>query len=67
MKLSVSQTLYVYPKTGVEDLMEEMDLEENIAVVTMGKKAKVIQHLTNDLSLVREAIGTPITYSVLST
>ncbi|XP_025076928.1 uncharacterized protein LOC112553731 [Pomacea canaliculata] len=41
---------------GVEDLMEEMDLEENIAVVTMGKKAKVIQHLTNDLSLVREAI-----------
>lgn len=42
---------------GIEDLMDEMDLEENIAVVAMGGGARVTQHLTNDLTLVREAIG----------
>ncbi|KAK7478403.1 hypothetical protein BaRGS_00030328 [Batillaria attramentaria] len=41
---------------GIEDLMDEMDLEENIAVVTMGGRARVVQHLTNDLTLVRDAI-----------
>ena len=37
--------------------MDEMDLEENIAVVAVGGHARVVQHLTNDLTLVREAIG----------
>jgi hypothetical protein len=37
--------------------MDEMDLEENVAVVVMGGNARVMQHLTNDLTLVREAIG----------
>jgi hypothetical protein len=43
--------------SGIEDLMDEMDLEENVAVVVMGGNARVMQHLTNDLTLVREAIG----------
>ena len=37
--------------------MDEMDLEENIAVVAVGGHARVVQHLTNDLTMVREAIG----------
>lgn len=43
---------------GIEDLMHEMDLEENLAVVAMGGGARVVQHLTNDLSLVHNAIET---------
>ena len=43
--------------SGIEDLMDEMDLEENIAVVAVGGHARVVQHLTNDLTLVRGAIG----------
>lgn len=48
---------YLFYFTGIEDLMEEMDLEENIAVVAVGGTARVLQHLTNDLTLVRDAIG----------
>ncbi|KAK7115958.1 uncharacterized protein [Littorina saxatilis] len=43
---------------GIEDLMDEMDLEENVAVVAVGGNARVVQHLTNDLTLVRDAIDT---------
>ncbi|KAL8616661.1 hypothetical protein ACOMHN_031643 [Nucella lapillus] len=41
---------------GIEDQMNEMDMEENLAVVSLAGNARVIQHLTNDLTLVREAI-----------
>lgn len=41
---------------GIEDLISEVELEENIAVVVMGDTARVLQHLTNDLTLVRDAI-----------
>ncbi|XP_076443753.1 uncharacterized protein LOC143282123 [Babylonia areolata] len=52
---TVKKTAFTFVD-GIEDQMNEMDLEENIAVVAMGGHARVVQHLTNDLTLVREAI-----------
>lgn len=44
--------------TGIEEMVDSMNLEENLAVVQIGKgRAWVRQHLTNDYSRVRETIG----------
>ncbi|KAL8598774.1 hypothetical protein ACOMHN_033337 [Nucella lapillus] len=37
---------------GVEDMTSEV--EENIGLVTFGGRANIVQHLTNDFSLIRE-------------
>lgn len=42
---------------GVEDMVNETGVEENIGVVTFGGTSKVIQNLTNDFARVRDAIG----------
>ncbi|XP_046572293.1 uncharacterized protein LOC124280411 isoform X2 [Haliotis rubra] len=42
--------------SGVEDIAEELGVEENIAIVTLGSKAKVVHHLTNDYESLRDAI-----------
>lgn len=47
--------------TGVEDVVNESGSEENISVVTFGGQADVAQHLTNDFSRVRDAIGESLT------
>ncbi|KAK7476927.1 hypothetical protein BaRGS_00031786 [Batillaria attramentaria] len=41
---------------GVEDLVNETGVEENIGVVTFGGTSNVVQNLTNDFSRVRDAI-----------
>ncbi|XP_076443447.1 uncharacterized protein LOC143281972 [Babylonia areolata] len=41
---------------GIEDNVDTLNLEENIAVVQMGGRAWVRQHLTNDYNRVRDAV-----------
>ncbi|XP_025085636.1 uncharacterized protein LOC112559025 [Pomacea canaliculata] len=41
---------------GVEDVVTETGIEENIGLVTFGGRAHVVQNLTNDLSRIREAV-----------
>ncbi|XP_067666516.1 uncharacterized protein [Haliotis asinina] len=41
---------------GIEDVAEQFGLEENIGVVAMGGRSTVVQELTNDFGMVREAI-----------
>lgn len=41
---------------GIEDNVDSMNLEENLAVVQMGSRAWVRQHLTNDYIRVRDAV-----------
>lgn len=41
---------------GIEDIVDNMNLEENLAVVQMGDHAWVRQHLTNDYSRVRDVV-----------
>lgn len=50
--------------TGVEDVVTETGIEENIGLVTFGGRAHVVQNLTNDLSRIREAVGKFILASV---
>lgn len=42
---------------GIEDVAEKYDIEENVALVTFGGKAKVLHHLTNDYTSLRDALG----------
>lgn len=42
---------------GIEDVAESHDLEENIGVVTLGSRATVLHHLSNDYGSLREVIG----------
>ncbi|XP_067666490.1 uncharacterized protein [Haliotis asinina] len=42
--------------SGVEDMAEELGVEENIAIVTLGHKAEIVHHLTNDYESLRDAI-----------
>ncbi|XP_046350586.1 uncharacterized protein LOC124131384 isoform X2 [Haliotis rufescens] len=41
---------------GIEDIAEQFGLEENLGVVAMGGRSTVVQELTNDFGLVRDAI-----------
>ncbi|XP_046350605.2 uncharacterized protein LOC124131390 isoform X2 [Haliotis rufescens] len=41
---------------GIEDIAEQHDVEENIALVTFGGRAKVIHHLSNDYGSLRDAL-----------
>ncbi|XP_071117092.1 uncharacterized protein [Haliotis cracherodii] len=41
---------------GIEDVAEKYDIEENVALVTFGGKAKVLHHLTNDYTSLRDAL-----------
>ncbi|KAL8580284.1 hypothetical protein ACOMHN_061525 [Nucella lapillus] len=41
---------------GIEDNVDMLNLEENLAVVQMGSRAWVRQHLTNDYIRVRDAV-----------
>ncbi|XP_071117103.1 uncharacterized protein [Haliotis cracherodii] len=41
---------------GIEDVAESHDLEENIGVVTLGSRATVLHHLSNDYGSLREVI-----------
>ncbi|XP_046568677.1 uncharacterized protein LOC124277072 isoform X1 [Haliotis rubra] len=41
---------------GIEDIAERHDLEENIALVTFGGRAKVVHHLSNDYGSLRDAL-----------
>ena len=43
--------------SGVEDVVSDSGVEENIALVTFGGTSNIVQHLTNDFSRVRDAIG----------
>ncbi|XP_071117252.1 uncharacterized protein [Haliotis cracherodii] len=43
--------------SGIEDIAEELGLEENIAIVTLGSRAEVVHHLSNDYESLRDAIG----------
>lgn len=43
--------------SGIEDIAEQFGLEENLGVVAMGGRSTVVQELTNDFGLVRDAIG----------
>lgn len=42
---------------GVEEIVKSSGVEEDIALVTFGGGAKVVQHLTNDFARIREAVG----------
>ena len=42
---------------GIEDIVSDSGVEENIALVTFGGTANIVQHLTNDFSRIRDAIG----------
>nr|KAG5692195.1 hypothetical protein BaRGS_008741 [Batillaria attramentaria] len=41
---------------GIEDIVNDSGVEENIGLVTFGGRANVVQHLTNDFSRVRDAM-----------
>lgn len=41
---------------GIEEIVDTMNLEENLAVVQMGDRCWVRQHLTNDYARVRDVI-----------
>ncbi|KAK7482638.1 hypothetical protein BaRGS_00026137 [Batillaria attramentaria] len=41
---------------GIEEIVDTMNLEENLAVIQMGDRAWVRQHLTNDYARVRDVI-----------
>ncbi|XP_046572283.1 uncharacterized protein LOC124280408 isoform X2 [Haliotis rubra] len=41
---------------GIEDVAEMHDLEENIGVVTLGSRATVLHHLSNDYGSLREIL-----------
>ncbi|XP_067666503.1 uncharacterized protein [Haliotis asinina] len=41
---------------GIEDVAEKHDLEENIGVVTLGSRATVLHHLSNDYGSLREIL-----------
>jgi hypothetical protein len=43
--------------SGIEENVDSFNLEENLAVVQIGDRAWVRQHLTNDYNRVRDAIG----------
>ena len=42
---------------GIEDIVSDSGVEENIALVTFGGTANIVQHLTNDFLRIRDAIG----------
>ncbi|XP_046572271.1 uncharacterized protein LOC124280404 isoform X2 [Haliotis rubra] len=42
--------------TGIEEVAEKYDIEENVALVTFGGKAKVIHHLSNDYASLQDAL-----------
>ncbi|XP_025076970.1 uncharacterized protein LOC112553757 isoform X2 [Pomacea canaliculata] len=53
---------------GIEEMVDSMNLEENLAVVQIGKgRAWVRQHLTNDYSRVRETIDEISPHSAMET
>ncbi|XP_067666495.1 uncharacterized protein [Haliotis asinina] len=41
---------------GIEDIAEQHDVEENIALVIFGGRAKVIHHLSNDYGSLRDTL-----------
>ncbi|XP_070196868.1 uncharacterized protein [Littorina saxatilis] len=41
---------------GVEDVVNDTGVEENIGIVTFGGFSNIVQHLTNDFARVRDAI-----------
>ncbi|XP_070197062.1 uncharacterized protein [Littorina saxatilis] len=43
---------------GVEDVVNETGIEENIGLVTFGSTSTVVQNVTNDFSRVRDALDT---------
>ncbi|XP_067666520.1 uncharacterized protein [Haliotis asinina] len=44
--------------SGIEDVAENDNMEENVAVVSVSGRARVVQQLTNDYSKVRDALET---------
>lgn len=42
---------------GLEDIKAEHSLNENVALAIFGKKTRVVQHLTSDYTLIRQAIA----------
>ncbi|XP_046572268.1 uncharacterized protein LOC124280402 isoform X2 [Haliotis rubra] len=43
---------------GIEDIAEQYEMEENIALVTFGGRARVLHQLSNDYGSLRDAIDT---------
>jgi hypothetical protein len=41
----------------LEELQFEYNLQENVALVCVGGETQVVQHFTNDYSLIRQATG----------
>lgn len=54
---SVTHILVLDNITGLEEIQFELQVEENVALIAVGRETYVAQHFTNDYSLIRRAAG----------